>query len=245
MITGAPPRFILLFFLGASSFGLITTLAIALRPPTINDGTSWRRPLIGLIFTVVCTLGITVAFFPQRCSGKFRIHEAGEQDGCQIRDLRSGRPVKGHHPSCGKFSGHVILFRHRFFCAACTGLSLGALIALLGTVSYFFWGWGPQQLGFPSVLLGQTGIVLGFIQLRFKGFYRSTLNALFVLGGCLILVGMDMLAEDMFVDLYLISLVVLWVWTRILLSQWDHSRICRACKADCRLKESRGLVSSP
>jgi hypothetical protein len=59
------------------------------------------------------------------------------------------------------------------------------------------------------------------------------MNMLFVLGGFLILVGMDELTGSLFVDLFSIALIVFWLFTRILLSQWDHWKICRKCGRVC------------
>jgi len=56
---------------------------------------------------------------------------------------------------------------------------------------------------------------------------------LFVFGAFLVLVGIDALAENLFVDLFLTVLISFWILTRIQLSQWDHSRICRDCKSPC------------
>lgn len=118
-------------------------------------------------------------------------------------------------------------------CAGCIGLLLGAIIALSGTILYFFNDWKPELAYFPMVLIGITGIILGFIQLKFKSFLRLVLNTFFVLGAFLIIVALDNFAQNIFIDFYLISLIILWICTRIFISQWDHSRICRSCKLNC------------
>jgi hypothetical protein len=116
------------------------------------------------------------------------------------------------------------------FCAACTGLLLGGIVALIGTGLYFFVGWDLRQLDFWYVLAGQAGVFLGFIQLKFRGYVRLVVNALFVFGTFLTLVGIDKLVANLFVDLYLIGLVIFWLWTRIIISRWDHQRTCSECQ---------------
>jgi len=81
-----------------------------------------------------------------------------------------------------------------------------------------------------------TMMALGFLQLKFGGLARSMLNAGFVLGAFLILMGIDESAASLLVDLFTIVLIVFWLFTRILLSKWDHWRICRACSIPCTVR---------
>jgi hypothetical protein len=55
----------------------------------------------------------------------------------------------------------------------------------------------------------------------------------FVLGAFMVLVGIDAVVESLFADLLLLAFIVFWIFTRILLSQWDHWRICGNCKSQC------------
>jgi len=127
----------------------------------------------------------------------------------------------------------VIKIKGHRLCAACTGLLLGALTALIGTAFYFFGGRRIEEAGLWAVLIGVAGMVLGFFQLKFRSFARLTLNVFFVLGAFLILVGIDEITESLFVDLFLVALIVFWILTRIQLSQWDHQRICSSCESPC------------
>jgi hypothetical protein len=183
--------------------------------------------------------GIIATFFPRKCSSTLDSQEKGKQPISPAEKQTLQVTVKGHHPDCGEFPAHVIRVEGHFFCAACTGLFLGALLALLGTILYFFVGLEFVHIGFLVVLIGQAGIILGFVQLKFKNFIRSALNAFFVFGAYLVLMGVDMIGENALIDFYLIGLIIFWIWTRILLSQWDHWRTCQACKLNCELKKNR------
>jgi len=240
MRQGTNPIFILIFTVSVSLFGLFTTLMLTLYPPTIQENLLWRKPLFGSIFTLICISGIVAVFFPKKCSQTFDFPKTEKPVISNTEDPNSHKvsvTLKGHHPDCGKYSAHVIQVKNHTFCAACTGLLSGALVSIAGTTLYFFGGWDIGQTGFPIVLLGQVGIVLGFIQFKFKEYTRLVLNAFFVIAAFLVLVGIDTLAKNTFIDLYLVFLIVFWLWTRILISQWNNWRICHTCKIPCELKE--------
>lgn len=236
MRQGINQNSVLIFTLSVSLFGLFTSLMLAQYPPTIQESFLWRKPLIGLIFSVICVLGIFAAVFPRRCSGTFHFRKEKRN---LTPDDRSSLALKGHHPDCGKFSAHVIDVSEHRLCAACTGLSLGAVVALIGTAFYFSGGWHIDEMSFHTVVIGVVGVIFGFVQLRFRGFIRLCLNALFVVGAFLILVGIDESVQSLFVDTFLIALIVFWLLTRIMLSQWDHSRICQNCESPCEILDQR------
>jgi len=234
------PFFNLMFAVSVSLFGLFTTLMLTLHPPTIQENLLWRKPLIGSIFTLICMSGIVAVFFPKKCSQTFDFPKTENPAITNTEDPDLHKitiTLKGHHPDCGKYSAHVIHVNNHTFCAACTGLLSGTLVSIAGTTLYFFGGWDIGQTGFSIVLLGGVGIVLGFIQFKFKSYTRLVLNALFVFAAFLTLVGIDKLAKNTFIDLYVVFLIVFWLWTRILISQWNNWRICHTCGIPCQLKE--------
>jgi hypothetical protein len=231
-------NFILPFAIGVSLFGLFTTLMLAMYPPTVQENFFWRKPLTGLLFALICVFGIVAVFFPKKCSETY-LHQTekptiSETENPDFHEISIN--FKGHHPDCGRFSAHVAHIDGHVFCVACTGLLLGGLIALTGTALYFFVEWNIVEVGLSAVLVGQIGILLGFVQFKFKGYARLTLNAFFVFACLLTLVGIDKLAESIFINLYMIALITFWLLTRILISQWDHWRICHTCKLSCELK---------
>lgn len=226
-----------LFFIGIPLFGILTTLTLAAYAPTASEDFLWRKPLIGSILALICILGIAAAIFPKRCSNLLDSRGENAPALSHAKNPNLCGTLIGHHPNCEEYSAHLVTIRTRVSCAACTGLLMGAVAALVGTVLYFFGTWTFEPFGFHAVLTGEIFIALGFVQLKFKGAIRSALNAFFVFGAYMILAGIDMLARNVFIDLYLISLIVLWIWTRTLLSQWDHNRICRACGFSYRSKK--------
>lgn len=233
---------ILIFAISVSIFEIFIVLTFVLNPPLTYENFFWRKPLAGSVFSLICVLGIFAALFPKQCSDIFHFRR-------DDRDFASHTVYatsKGHHPNCKEFLAHVIQIKSHTLCAACTGLILGALMALAGTTFCFFAGWSIREMSFLAALIGVVGVILGLFQLKFKGLVRLILNTFFVLGAFLILVGIDELAQSLFVDLFLISSIVFWISTRIMLSQWDHWRICSSCKSPCEAGGQRkeGSVSA-
>lgn len=221
------------FMLLVSLFGLSTTLLMIVYPPTTREDLLLRRPLIGSAFVAICAIGIAASLSPRKCSTSFDTH-APEEMLRQEPKIASLVGSKAHHPNCGRFSAHTIRFNGVTYCAACTGLALGASFAVAISALHFFFGFGPQEFSFLCVAIGQLGPLLGFIQFKFKGWGRFTANVFFVLGTSLIVIGIDQHVGSFFVDLYVIGLVTLWIMTRIAISQWDHSRICLVCNHQCK-----------
>jgi len=224
---------VLTFSIGVSIFGILIVLLLALNPPITYEEFFWRKPLVGSVFSLICMLGIFAALFPKQCSQAFHFRRENMHFPSHQTNATS------HHPDCERFSAHVIQVGARTLCAACTGLLLGAFVAFIGTVFYFFGGWQIEEVSFPIVLIGLVWVTFGFLQFKFRGFVRSILNALFVLGASLILVGIDELTESLIIDLFLVALIVFWILTRIQISQWDHWRICSGCESPCEVGEKK------
>jgi hypothetical protein len=91
-----------------------------------------------------------------------------------------------------------------------------------------------SHLGIWAVLAGQVGALFGLVQFGFSGYARLSANVFFVFAACLTLMGIDHLVESIFLDIYVIALAVFWLWTRIMISEWDHGRICIGCQQRCQ-----------
>jgi hypothetical protein len=227
------------FSLVVSAFGFVTILALAAQSTGPTESVALRKPVVGSIFALICILGVVLALSPRKCSETFGDQNRLKAATSSLHASNSGFGTKGHHYACGKFSAHTIQVNGRVICAACTGLSLGALGALFGTAIYFFAEREYGQIGFFAVVLGVVAMVLGFLQLKSEGFVRMLLNMLFVLGAFLILAGMDGLKGSLLVDLFSIVLTAFWIFTRILLSQWDHWKTCRRCSISCKIRNKK------
>lgn len=221
---------ILIFAVIVSIFGFSLVFLLA-TTPQLSDNFPLRKPLVGSIFSLICISGTVAAFYPKQCS---KISHFKEEKPDTLSSKQSSE-IKGHHPTCGNFSAHVMSFNNHTICAACVGLAIGALIALIGTFLYFYLGVCIFNMGFVTIIIGVVGLVFGFLQLRFKGIARLALNILFVFSAFLVLIGIDELAESLVADLFVIMIISFWLFTRILLSKWDHSQICKKCTPKCEI----------
>ena len=135
-------RFMLVFSVVISTFGLATAVVFTLVSPTIIiENFPWRKPIIGSIFASICLCGMIAVLFPEKCSEIFDSQGKSNLATPHVKNVNSCAVVRGHHPDCGEFSSHVLKLGEHALCAACTGLFLGAIMALVGTTSCFFMNW--------------------------------------------------------------------------------------------------------
>jgi len=226
------------FLIFVSFFSLLLTASIAFFPPQKPIDFQWRKPFTGSIFALICTLGMIAVFFPRKCSKIF--HENSKKKGGDASI--SGREkfqksseilglvlTHGHHAECESFSHHEFRLGAKTFCVACMGLFSGALASLLGTAIYFFSGWvcGPNHSLW--VILGVLGVAPGIVQYVYFDLpwrlVRFFLNAFFIVGMFLLIAGIDAIAQSLILNLFVISLCIFWLSTRILLSKKIHEKI--------------------
>ena len=234
--------FDMIFPILISFLGLLLIAVLTAFPPIVTGNIPWRKPLIGSIFSSICILGILAVFSPTQCLKILELRKKKSTSNFSSGKFVSHRlssSLQGHHPNCGKFSAHVFRIRSKTFCAACTGLFFGGLLALTGALLYFFGNWRiAEQNSSLMVLLGILGVGLGLFQFKFRNLVRLLLNTLFVLGTLVILIGIDEFVHSLMFDLFVVGLILFWLFTRISLSQWDHKRICSDCNvAGCELAE--------
>jgi hypothetical protein len=223
-----------------SFLGLFLVVLLTAFPPTVTSDFSWRKPVIGSVFSVICILGVCAVFLPNKCLGILRAVKKNNVASNSVKPALHGNSntLQGHHPTCGKYDAHITKINGKTVCAACTGLLLGAILALIGAWVYFFGGWSVTEDSSLLVLLGVVGICFGLFQFKFRSLFRLAMNTVFVLGALLILIGVDALIGSLVFDLFVVSLVFFWLYTRVSLSQWDHELICSGCDAkNCGVRE--------
>ncbi len=218
-------KFFLLFLAAVSVFGLALVLLVLLQPNFQGDQLPFRRPLIAALYSVVCVLGIIAVFYPGKCRMIFQKPSGSPNS----MPSASAVQIRGHHPDCGKFSANQITIRGAVFCAACSGLLLGAIAAMVGIVLFSL---GLLDLGTGSLWVLAAGEVLmlgGLAQIKMGGYVKVVVNALFVAGSCISLVAADLAGQSLLLDAYVLGLIVFMLWFRILLSEWHNKRTCLAC----------------
>lgn len=236
----------LLFLTVVSFLGLVLVAFFSVSPPVSSVDFVWRKPVVGAVFASICVLGSLAVFFPDMCSQGFGLGSEERRQrwfpfdskGDTLTSENSSFILRGHHPTCDRFSSHVFIVGGRVFCATCSGLFLGALICLAGVAAYFFGGWQTGQYASQSVLVGVVGVAVGLLQSPLIRIQRSSVRVfsgvLFAVGALLILVAVDELAGNFFLDVFMVLLTAFWLVTRIFLSQWEHEKMCSACgSASC------------
>ncbi|MFQ6126925.1 MAG: hypothetical protein ACE5R6_20295, partial [Candidatus Heimdallarchaeota archaeon] len=139
---------------------------------------------------------------------------------------------------CETFDPHELILGHKSFCAGCLGLGIGAIISICGSLLYF------GDLLSPSASLAPFFIIIGtisnmamlgryFILPRSGGPARVFLHAAMVVGASFVLIGIDILGQNLFLDYGTIMLVLFWLRTKMLLTKWEHKKVCAACDHPC------------
>jgi len=237
-----------LLFLVFVSFSTLCLIAvITFLSPRVSDGFAWRRQLTGSIFSLLCVLGMIAVFFPQHCARRSHkeglISERPDVSPQREHDLQKSSSIlgvavtHGHHPTCEQYRQHEFPLGKKTLCCACMGLFCGALISLAGAL-YVFLLQRPFDL--PDGLafgLGAVGVTLGLAPYVFadaqEPVRRFSFNALMIVGMFLALVGADSRVHSLALNALFIGFFVLALFTRILLSQDNHDRICAACGLTC------------
>ncbi len=219
-------KFFLLFLTAVTVFGLAIVPLFLLQPRLYGDEFWGRRLIVGALYSGVCIGGIVAVFHPAKCRKMFKNTENPLPAG---KSSTSPMPFKGHHPDCQRFSGNRVKIGGAVVCSACSGLLVGGLVALAGTALYFFGGVSLFAESFWILGLGDVLMVIGLAQIRFGGYVKLVVNALFVGGSFLTLVAVEGLGQSLLVDFYVVGVITFLLWTRILLSEWNNKRICLAC----------------
>lgn len=190
------------------------------RPSTSFPG---QKYLIFSIFGLICLLGIVAGLFPSKC---LKAREKETRD--NIMDIE----FKGHHPTCGNFSEHVFQLAGGTYCAGCSGLVIGAILSILGTILYLT-NKLPYENGTIIFWLGFTGALLGLIKNKlFKrrlNLLNLSMNVIFVLGAFMLLLGTEKINGSLLIEVYILILTLNWIITRTLSSQKEHKGICKLC----------------
>ena len=219
-------RFFLLFLFAVCVFGLALAPVLLLQPSLQIFQSPFRRPFVSVMYSVICIAGIVAVFYPGKCRMTFQKPNVFPD---YSKPAASVVEFRGHHPDCREFSGNRITVRGSVFCAACSGLLIGAIVAIAGI---FLFSLGFFDLGWRSLwvlVFGEVLMLIGLAQIKMKGYVKLTANALFVVGSSICLIVTDMVGQSLLVDAYVLGMIVFMLWFRISLSEWNNKRTCMKC----------------
>ena len=223
------PDFSLMFAVILSIFGAVTITVLLLQPVNYVSDFTFTPTIVGSLYVGICVLGICAVFYPKKCQRTFIFQKSVKPFRDQSVTPRMLRFI-GHHPACSKFSVNQIEIRKTVLCAACSGLLVGAVVALVGAIFYFFIGYTFLWLDPWILVVSNAGMLLGLFQFKFARYVKLGVNASFVFGSFITLVIADQLGKSLFIDLYVFGLIVFFLATRIRLSEFYNKRTCRQCK---------------
>ena len=193
----------------------------------------------------ICIIGILAGFLPSKCSEVMHILSRNKKSYKteQTNSRATNFKFEGHHPTCGKFIPHILKFGNKTYCAGCSGLITGAIFSLIGSITYFFTGFGVGELKILIFWLGFVGVASSLLQYRIfavkRGSIHFAVNVIFVMGAFLLLVGVNEINSNFILNLYLLILIGYWISTRIQLSRLEHKEICTTCDLFCDVSLAR------
>jgi hypothetical protein len=197
---------------------------------------SLQKQLSFIVFDAICVMGVFAGLAPAKCSTVLNFQKNSVKESPVNRTIEaegSKISLTGHHPSCDGFSSHILKLGDKNYCAGCAGLIIGSLLSLVGSIPFLLVDVRLGNVGSVIFWVGVVCVVCGLLQynLRFRaGLLHLLLNVVLVFGAFLLLVGVNALNYNLFLNLYLLMLIVYWIMTRIFLSRIEHKSICNNCE---------------
>lgn len=237
------------YLLFISIFGTGFLVLIVGTIPT-QGSIYWQRQLIFSLFLLICFSGMLAALFPDKCLEilqKYYVSErkqyissnsskippyTSQKSEIKAKKIKcEGINFEGHHPSCKNYENHIISLKNKKYCAGCSGLILGALISIIGILIYL-----KGFLVEYGVITFVSGISLVVITLYLPLFwnikkpgFKFLFNVLFVFGAFLGLIGIYTINKNLGLALFYLVLILIWIMTRISISEHNHRLICKRC----------------
>ena len=214
-----------------SIFGLFIVAGIMNQPRDVSYNAS-TGPYVWALFSALCVLGASATLLPHLCGHSD--HKSQGLDKSRTSTLLGIRIVHGHHHLCEGFREHEFSIGDKTFCVGCIGLLIGASMAFVIATLYFLFGFVYPS---PVAFIGMACVAIGLLAVPLPRAGASPLwiafNAALVVGFALILSAVDQV-NGLKLDLFIIGMCIFWMFTRIQLSRWNHTRICRSC--GCRIE---------
>lgn len=216
--------------LSAMASAIMLSFALV-GPASSNDLTSMERIAVVSAFILICILGMLSALDLVNFTWIKEQLIPREQG-----RARPGPTRVGHHPDCEGFRGHTIGLRGRIYCCGCLSLAIGSSIAIcLMALLMIFSNIAPAN-GPYLVLLGLLIVAITFVDAwvhRLRWVHILT-NVLLPVGFLLMTIGVTVATGDGSLGLVAVLISILFMDTRISISQRKHEDICRRCGRECK-----------
>lgn len=229
---------LVIYYLTLSAIGaaLIMVVSRFSSSDTNNTIHLLDRMVVGVVFISSCVLGISLALRPNWIK---RFTERESHDTKKQQPRTKLRERQGHHPDCERFGSHTIKIKDEVLCAGCTGLALGSIASIfLMSVYILLPNEIPPTILDISIISGTILIALNYMETVILT--RNTILHLFsniflVIGFFFVVVGIFQSTGSMIYGIFGVLIAFLWLDTRIQLSGWRHTRICKDCSETCKV----------
>jgi len=191
---------------------------------------------VALLFIVICLFGVSLTFYP-RWYKRFKTDEKTEDDEQQNKKNLI-RHRKGHHPDCDQFKKHTLKIKNKTICAGCTGLALGSIISIILISIYLFFTVNYPVFFHLLLILGLIMVFQIYLEIvipKRNAIIHTLSNVLHVVGFLLIVISIFETTGNVIYTSIAILFSFLFLDTRVQLSCYNHSLICKKCKKDCKM----------
>ncbi len=223
--------YVMLSILGAL---LLMILLLIPQPETKSKGIL-DRMIVGGAFITGCLLGLLLALRPGWIR---RTTKKGYHGAVILKKNSNKRRRLGHHPDCRGFKDHVIQTKNKTLCAGCTGLALGSIIAIFLMGFYIAVPMRLSNIQLQIIaLIGVFFIALSYLEIvnyKRKSMAHAITNILLVLGFLFLVIAVHKQTASTPYGVLTVIISFLFMDTRIQLSGWKHSMICKNCKRPCK-----------
>ncbi|MHA1974269.1 MAG: hypothetical protein ACTSW1_14815 [Candidatus Hodarchaeales archaeon] len=130
-----------------------------------------------------------------------------------------------HHPPLLQ-QEHEILFKGKYYCAGCTGSIIGLLLTQFLLILYFFFpNFYLTELSIFYLVIGSILVIITFTRyfIEFRPTIRLVQHTTLFPGIAFLIISLDLLAHSAFIMIILLPLWLLFIVSRIYLSEIDHS----------------------
>ena len=108
---------------------------------------------------------------------------------------------------------------------------------MMGAVVYYLYGNLNIVEGQLVLALGLGAVLFSLLQIFFLKIQKNQMklfsSMILVIGSLLILIGINTLNNNVYIEFYFLMLIIFWILARITLSSIDHETICRNCRISC------------
>lgn len=193
------------------------------------------RILVVWLFVIISIFGISIAIRP-RWYKKFTKTHNQKINNQNIKQTLIER--KGHHPDCEQFNSHILTLKNKTYCTGCLGLAIGLTLAIFLAIGYIILVNEYQVTFYLLIFIGIFLIILTYFEIFIpnrKPIVHIVLNACLMIGFLLIIISMLEISSNILYSIISIIFSLLFLDTRIQLSNYNHKLICLKCNEKCKM----------